>query len=212
MRIFMSNGILLLLLFISNCNESSMAHNKASDIYPSPDVIIPYHNAWTKNHYKKRIKVFRNSALAEGDIVFVGNSITEQACDWNDRLNISNAKNRGIAGDGSNGVLAQLDELIFYKPKAVYLKIGINDLFNMHYENEVPSASYVGENILKIAKMLHKALPETKLYVQSLLPTDKVFLIEPIDEVNEIIRSYANLGIYKLLDLHDAFANNQGLL
>lgn len=212
MRLFKIVGILLMFFIISNCNVSSKTQNIASQIYPSPDIEIPYHNTWTKNHYKKRIKVFQHSALVEGDIVFVGNSITEQAGDWNERLSISNAKNRGIAGDGSNGVLARLDELIFYKPEAVYLKIGINDLFNMHYENEVPSASYVGENILKITNILHKALPETKLYVQSLLPTDKVFLIEPIDEVNEIIRSSANFGIYKLLDLHEAFANDQGLL
>lgn len=212
MRIIKNMLILLLLFVISNCCSSSKSHNSASQIYPSPKIEIPYHNAWTKNHYRKRIKTFRNSALAEGDIVFLGNSLTEHAKDWNQRLNITNAKNRGIAGDGSDGVLARLDEIIFYKPAVVFLMIGTNDLFNMHYEKEIPSPSYVAENILKIADKLHRALPDTKLFVQTILPTDKIFLIDSIDEVNEIIRTSVNLGSFKFLDIHDAFANNQGFL
>ena len=37
--------------------------------------------------------------------------------------------NRGISGDFTNGVLARLEEITHYKPKAIFLLIGVNDLF-----------------------------------------------------------------------------------
>ena len=58
----------------------------------------------------------------------MGNSITAGGGNWSLRLDYPNIKNRGIGGDTTDGVLARLDEVIYFQPEAVFLLIGINDL------------------------------------------------------------------------------------
>jgi arabinogalactan endo-1,4-beta-galactosidase len=98
-------------------------------LYPLPSVLIPGHTAWAQNHYIERIAEFKSNPLQLGDIVFVGNSITEQGGNWGQRFNNPKIKNRGIAGDVVAGVINRLSEIYYYKPTKVFLKIGINDLF-----------------------------------------------------------------------------------
>ena len=50
------------------------------------------------------------------------------------KLGIENVRNRGISGDVTDGVLLRLGELIKYKPTSIFIMIGINDLFNLHYQ------------------------------------------------------------------------------
>ena len=175
-------------------------------------MVIKYHNEWTKNHYANRIDLFKTEPLNDGDNVFLGNSITEGGQDWAGKFGITNIKNRGIGGDGTDGVLNRLDELIHFKPKAIFILIGINDLFNLHYQKEVPSAEYVGNNILKISKILSEKTPNTKIYVQTILPTDAEFMKEYISIVNAIIKANENKGKYKVIDLHTVFADTNDLM
>src|SRR5688572_6232361 len=99
-------------------------------LYPPDDISIAYHSDWTKVHYPEKIAEFKLAPLAAGDVVFLGNSITEEGGDWGQRLGWSHVKNRGISGDVTEGVLIRLGEITHSKPKAVFLLIGINDLFN----------------------------------------------------------------------------------
>ena len=181
-------------------------------LYPPKNMVIKYHNEWTKNHYANRIDLFKTEPLNDGDNVFLGNSITEGGQDWAGKFGITNIKNRGIGGDGTDGVLNRLDELIHFKPKAIFILIGINDLFNLHYQKEVPSAEYVGNNILKISKILSEKTPNTKIYVQTILPTDAEFMKEYISIVNAIIKANENKGKYKVIDLHTVFADTNDLM
>ena len=57
-----------------------------SYLYPSPSVVIPYHTEWTKTHYIEKIAEFKANPLQFGDIVFVGNSLTEQGGNWGQRF------------------------------------------------------------------------------------------------------------------------------
>lgn len=132
----------------------NVSEAKMTSLYPPPDVDIPYHTDWTKNHYPERITHFQHEPLTIGDIVFLGNSITEGGGDWGAKLGIPQVKNRGIAGDVTDGVLKRLDEITFFKPRAVFLLIGINDLFNWHNQKGIPSAAYVGNNIIKIIETI----------------------------------------------------------
>lgn len=69
--------------------------------------------------------------LKLNDIFFQGIVLPPIAFSWSERLNYSNIKNRGIGGgDTTDGVLAQIDEIICFKPIAVFLLIGINDISN----------------------------------------------------------------------------------
>ena len=106
--------VLILLLILSQ--HFASAQNDFDPIYPHDSLVIRYHTEWTENHYEERIKEFKEHPLSMGDIVFIGNSITEDGKNWGAKLDIDNAKNRGISGDVTDGVLLRLGELIKYKP------------------------------------------------------------------------------------------------
>ena len=127
-------------------------------------------------------------------------------------MKIDNVKNRGISGDVTDGVLSRLGELIKYEPKSIFIMIGVNDLFNLYYRKEIPSPDYVINNLLKITTLLHEKLPNTKLYLQTLLPTARDFINEKIDIVNASIRIHQSDGTYSLIDLNPHFATDDGLI
>jgi lysophospholipase L1-like esterase len=202
---------LLFLIIITN-SKYALSQSNLEVIYPFKNTTIDYHDRWTKNHYKKRIKKFKKQPIHPGDIVFIGNSITEGGKDWGAKLKIDNVKNRGISGDVTDGVLSRLGELIKYEPKSIFIMIGVNDLFNLYYRKEIPSPDYVINNLLKITTLLHEKLPNTKLYLQTLLPTARDFINEKIDIVNASIRIHQSDGTYSLIDLNPHFATDDGLI
>ncbi len=210
----MDRKILIQLLFLIIITNSKYALSQSNSevIYPSKNTTIDYHDRWTKNHYKKRIKKFKKKPIYPGDIVFIGNSITEGGKDWGAKLKIDNVKNRGISGDVTDGVLSRLGELIKYEPESIFIMIGVNDLFNLYYRKEIPSTDYVINNLLKITTLLHEKLPNTKLYLQTLLPTARDFINEKIDIVNASIRIHQSDGIYSLIDLNPHFTTDDGLI
>jgi lysophospholipase L1-like esterase len=188
--------------------QAQNAQNTAPEtIYPSPDTTIQYQSAWTKVHYPARIAEFRKNPLAFGDVVFLGNSITEQGGDWSQRFQANNVKNRGIAGDVTAGVLKRLGEIGYYKPKAVFLLIGINDLFNTK-----STPGYVANNIFTIATTIHEASPHTKIYVQTILPTSTEALVDKIRQTNKLIESNAPTKPVTVLDIYTLFADSNGFM
>ena len=201
--------LLFLLIFAGACSSSA---NLSKSLYPSDDLVIKYHSIWGDNHYKKRINIFMNEPLKKGDIVFLGNSITEQGGDWSAKFGRSDIMNRGIGGDVTDGVLARLDEVCYAKPKAVFLMIGINDIYNWYNDRGIPSPEYAGKNIPKIAQVIHRKSPKTKIYVQTVLPTDLEPVKDAIITVNEIIKSNEVKGRYQVIDLYSAFVGPNGLI
>ncbi len=193
--------------------QNSYLKVKAIDsLYPDNSTDIKYHGDWTKVNYKHRIAKFKNSPLNFGDIVFIGNSITEQGGDWSDKLNKKNIRNRGIAGDVTDGVLERIKEITHYKPETLFLLIGINDLFNLHYQKEIPSVEYVANNIIKITEVIHEKSPETKIYLQTILPTSENYMTDNINRVNTIIKNHEKNSDYELIDLFKVFADSNGLI
>jgi lysophospholipase L1-like esterase len=201
------------IVFLTGCaNIKSISHEKFEKLYPPDSITIIYHTDWTKNHYRERVQEFKKEPLRRGDIVFIGNSITEGGKDWGLKLNLPNVKNRGISGDCTDGVLQRLDEINYFKPKVIFILIGVNDLFNLYYQKQIPSPEYVGINILKIAQTIHDKTPKTIIYVQTILPTSQDFMKENINKVNEAIKAYANDNNYTLIDLHAVFSDEKGFL
>ncbi|GGA72771.1 sialate O-acetylesterase [Flavobacterium palustre] len=214
--------ILFLIISINAFGQSAPVEtNKLAELYPTQKVVSRYHNDWTQKYYPKRIQEFKKEPLEFGEIVFIGNSITEGGKDWSARFGINHIRNRGIAGDGTDGVLQRLDEIIYFKPKAVFILIGVNDLFNLHhnednrslkYDKIVPSTEYIAKNILKIAKTIHRKSPITKIYVRTLLPSRREFLKEDILSVNAIIKKNESKSYYKVIDLYAQFVDAEGEL
>ncbi|MGY0407105.1 MAG: GDSL-type esterase/lipase family protein [Polaribacter sp.] len=212
-NLFNITSIVLVLIFINGCTQlKTLFGNKLAKLYPPQNTVIKYHTDWTEKYYPVRIKEFEAAPLKKREIVFLGNSITEQGKDWSAKFNIKNIRNRGLSGDVTDGVLKRLGEIIYYKPKAIFILIGINDLYNLYDEQQIPSAEYVGNNILKIAKEFHKKIPKTKIYIRTLLPTRNKYMKDNILIVNKIIKDNEKNGYYKCIDLHSQFTDEEGLL
>ena len=203
------NKIIIPIVFflVSSCTKNTSIDH----LYPREDLVIENHDDWGEGNYRKVIKEFKNNPLNYGDIVFLGNSITQGGKDWSERLDYPNVRNRGIGGDVTDGVLARIDEINYFKPKAVFLLIGINDLWN-NYNPDNPSAEYIANNIIQIAQVINAQTPKTNIYVQTVLPIDKEQYKNNILKVNEIIKANEKENPYQIVDLYSIFVNENGLI
>ena len=201
--------ILLFIVFpITLLSQNNLTINH---LYPKNDLIIESQDDWGKKNYIEVIEEFKEKPLNLNDIVFLGNSITAGGNDWSERLSIPNIKNRGIGGDTTDGVIARLDEIIYFKPKAVFLLIGINDLWNNPQTDS--SIKRIGNNIHKIAINISQKSPKTIIYVQTVLPVKKEIYKNQIISLNQIIKNNAsNSKSYSVIDLYSIFVNDSGLI
>lgn len=119
-------------------------------------------------YYDQRKSLFDLLPDTRNEIIFLGNSITDGS-EWCELLQNPKAKNRGISGDTSEGVLFRLYQVTRLQPAKVFLLIGINDLS----KNISPDTVYV--NICKIVSRIKSQSPKTKVYVQSILPVNNTF-------------------------------------
>ena len=196
----------LLMLTLNSCsqnNEETIIEEEIvipDNLYPSSDLVISTHSDWTKTHYPKRIAEFKENPLDFGDIVFIGNSITEQGENWAEKVNNPNAKNRGIAGDTTDGILARLNEITFYKPEKVFLLIGINDLFH-----NLDAVGKIHENILNIVAEISTKSPNTQIFVQTVLPTTTDNLIPKIKDLNVALNDSSFEKPFTFINLHQRF-------
>ncbi|BCO19228.1 hypothetical protein KUC3_20850 [Alteromonas sp. KC3] len=163
---------------------------------------VPYQNDWLKAHYQHRLALFSTQPVNQGDIVFIGDSLTELGANWAVRFENLKVRNRGIRGDTTYGVLARLDELKQSKPSAVFLLIGINDIFNIVYENQIEKLSDTATNINKIAKQLKSSLPNTQIFVLGLLPDHRDFITVMAKEVNNQLSSQESEN-FTFINFHD---------
>tara|TARA_A100000164_G_scaffold370901_1_gene397748 strand:- start:174 stop:923 length:750 start_codon:yes stop_codon:yes gene_type:complete len=198
------------------------------DLYPTPDTIIKDQLEWQKDFYFKRIAEFKKQPIGYDKIVFLGNSITKGGGDWNEKLNTKNIVNRGISGDYTDGVLMRLDEIIHYKPIAVFIMIGVNDFWNDNSGKSHLTPQYVATNVINICKNIKKISSSTEIFIQTILPVNnKQYLnVKKVDynflkpnyspTVNEqIIHTNTilkNNKEFEVIDLHPLFLNNELIL
>ena len=121
-------------------------------------------------HYYKRFLQFMDEpAITSKDIVMLGNSLTEGGGDWGKRLGKDNVINRGISGDEVMGVYDRLHQILPGKPAKLFLLIGVNDV---SHDLSTDSIVY---RIDQTLTRIQKESPETKVYLQSLLPINESF-------------------------------------
>ncbi len=179
-----------------------------SSLYPPGDLDLPNYSSYGRSNYPHRIAQFRATPLSNGNIVFIGNSLTELGGDWGARLGgNSNIKNRGIASDHTFGVKARLGEIIYHKPSFLFLEIGINDLVSSQY-----TAQGIADSISDIVQILHSETPLTKIYVQSILPTSNDSLVNKIRQTNQLLITKSDNEHFTFIDLYSAFSNEQGTM
>lgn len=164
-------------------------------------------------YYHQRVTHFRTLPQTKGDIIFLGNSITDGA-EWSELFNDMRVKNRGISGDITAGVIHRLDEIVKRKPKKVFLLIGTNDLA------KGIAVDSVLKNIFLISDYVHQQSVSTQLYVQSILPVNNAFGKfvthtkngELIKQLNTKLEVNAATHHYQFIDLNNAFSNKDGKL
>lgn len=118
--------------------------------------------------YYQRATLFEVLPTSKSDIIFLGNSITNGG-EWAELLGNPHAKNRGISGDTTQGVLDRLSTITKGKPSKIFLLIGTNDL------SRGKSVEAVVRNVEKIVERVKRESPATKLYVQSVFPVNPKF-------------------------------------
>ena len=86
-----------------------------------------YDSSYLTTYYGQKVSMFRLLPDTKGEIIFLGNSITDIG-EWAEIWNNIHVKNRGISSDNTFGVLARLDEVLSSRPAKIFIMIGINDI------------------------------------------------------------------------------------
>lgn len=165
-------------------------------------------------HYYNLKEIYAQSPDTQDEIIFVGNSITEGG-KWTVMFPDVNAINRGISGDVSDGILNRLQEITSSQPKKVFLMIGTNDLARGK------SVEYIVKNTTLIITQIKSASPETRIYLQSVLPYNptvgKKFSghkskQQKVLVLNKLLKKLARKNKITLINTHRKFRNAKGLL
>jgi len=114
---------------------------------------------------ERRQSLFEHLPITTADIVFLGNSITN-GCEWAELFRNQHIKNRGINSDNTELILRRLETICVGKPHKLFIMIGINDLGDGKSPDEIVS------NYHKILNRIKLQTPTTKVFVQSVLPTN----------------------------------------
>jgi lysophospholipase L1-like esterase len=117
--------------------------------------------------------------------------------------------NRGIGGDITYGVLRRIKDITDRKPSKIFILLGINDI-----GKDIPDA-VIADNYLKIVNEIHSKCPETKVYVQSVLPVNSTLPHFPqhydkeehVLAVNKLLLANAQKGNYTFVDIFHLFVD-----
>ena len=171
------------------------------------------------SYYRQKCAAFalENKHLSKGQIVFIGDSITDYYpldAAYAD-LPLA-AYNRGIGGDMTSGVLARLEVSLFeLEPSKISLLIGINDV-NRGVSDETLLANYK-----EILDRIQTRLPATKVFCISILPMnakaaemklDYESATERIPALNGAIQTLAEAHGYKFINLYPLFKDEKNHL
>ena len=172
-------------------------------------------------YYNSKCESFRvqNFNLSKGQIVFIGDSITDlyPLDDYYADLDLA-TYNRGIGGDTTSGVLNRLKVSLFdIKPSKIVLLIGANDV------NGCVEKSKILSNYQEIFTKIKTELPNTKVYCMSMIPQNLTLetyttidvekTTQTILELNPQIEAMvSNEPNFTYLDLFSLLADSNNML
>jgi lysophospholipase L1-like esterase len=173
-------------------------------------------NKTTDSLVRKSLFETLASPASDSPIVFLGDSLTE-FCEWNELLR-KPVLNRGISSDTTVDVLNRLDPVLSLHPTAIYLMIGTNDGIK---ESTVEDTA---DRYRQILEKIRRQSPNTRIYMQSLLPVlstgsslrplgaNRAGRLNPwIVEMNTRIKSYADGKWIFYINVHDALLQGSEL-
>jgi lysophospholipase L1-like esterase len=165
----------------------------AGQDYALEKFLKPSHDRW--------VSQFELLPVSPGDIVFLGDSITEGGA-WEELFPGLPVRNRGIGGDVTDGVMNRLEQVVAGKPAKVFLLIGTNDLA---LAEKTPTEIAAG--VEAIVDTINTRSPDTRVYVQSILPRAENYR----DEVETLNRELENRvsGKATWIDLYPLFLDGR---
>lgn len=159
-----------------------------------------------RQHHGQKRDFFHHHPIHPGDIVMLGDSLTDGAR-WEEIFPGQPMKNRGINADLTTGVITRLDDILAGKPAVICILIGTNDLPWYEYRHNTDIlASY-----RQILQKIHDDSPDTAVIVQSIFPRDRMYTKRIIFLNGELKKLAADFG-YTYLDLFTHLVDERGQL
>ena len=161
-------------------------------------------------YWNQKVSMYRALPNGEKEIVFLGDSITDR-CEWFELFSNPNVRNRGLSGDKTDGVLDRLSEVTESKPAKIFIMIGVNDI------RHNVSDSTIAENYVKIINRTKLESPNSKIYIQSVLPVNNDIgtpktTNEKVNELNNILKEIASHFGIPFIDINTKLQNGDGQL
>lgn len=164
-------------------------------------------------YYYRRATLFDQLPITKSDIVFLGNSLTDGA-EWNELLDNSHIKNRGIVGDIVQGYIDRMEPILKGQPKKIFIMGGVNDISHGVDGDSIARATE------KLIVLIKQRSPRTKIYLQSLLPFNNDFgcykrLVgreHVVPEANAALEQVAKRQGVTWINLYPLMADSEGKL
>ncbi len=173
---------------------------------------------WRDRHAAKLAEI----ATRKPDLIFLGDSITQDwervgppewmnfAPVWQRFYGDRNAVNLGFIGDTTASLLWRIrnGEVSGIRPKAAVVLIGANNLGRVHW-----SAEDTVDGIDAIMGELHARLPQTKILLLAVLPSERsAWATEATERINALLAAkYHRSPVVTFLDLTALFMRNGAL-
>lgn len=163
--------------------------------------------------YYQRASLFDQLGVDSTTIVFLGNSLTH-GCEWHELLKMPNVVNRGINGDVVAGIQERIGSVVAGHPAKIFLMSGANDVSHDLTADSIATA------IAGLIDYIHAESPQTRIYLQSMLPINNSFgryklmagKEQVIRDINErLVKVAADRGI-TFINLYPAFCDEEGNL
>jgi lysophospholipase L1-like esterase len=152
----------------------------------------------------QRQSFFDGSPVGDGDVVFLGDSLTERG-EWAEMFPGMRVRNRGIGGDTTDDVVARIGPIVTGQPGKVFLQIGTNDIWERKSDRQIL------DNTAQILTAFRTGSPQTSVYVQSLLPRQPRYAAR-IRRLNGRLQALAERCGCLFIDLYPHFVAADGSL
>jgi len=178
--------------------------------------LVAHYKLWERLVIFATIPVFGKSWTCEvekqngiyhqtkAEMIFLGDSHMEQ-CEWNEVFPNWKTANRGIGGEGTEGLLARIAVLSVDQDQTVFLQIGINDLLNDRTPEQVK------ESYVKILSLLEqrkiRVVPSLIFYVRYIPHVNPM-----VTKLNQSLLTLFRDRKIEFIDLNPQISENETLL
>lgn len=163
------------------------------------------------DYYQHRVSIFNSLPKLDKSVVFLGNSLCNNA-QWSELIPVvHNVINRGISGDVVEGVYNRLDDIEEQKPILLFVMTGLNNFIN----DSTTTALSVWKTYEKIIKKVKEDMPTAQFCVLSTIPVSPISKfyngINPkVYELNKLLLAGSKTYNYVYMDIAEKLSDENG--